>query len=121
MLRNKEIASLTFKVSLIWCHKSIYGKFILKHMKTFGGKVKNILNNFIYFLKLCSSSLLSARLKAFKMSLDQVPVVTTLLRASRDANELLLKECFQHILENKHGITSKELNATDKSGRVSKP
>lgn len=65
----------------------------------------------------CSSSLLSARLKAFKMSLDQVEVVTKLLRASRTCNELVLKDCFKEILDN--GITSKELNSTDKSGRVS--
>lgn len=64
-----------------------------------------------------SSSLLSARLKAFKMSLEQVEVVTKLLRASRTCNELVLKDCFKEILEN--GITSKELNSTDKSGRVS--
>jgi hypothetical protein len=64
-----------------------------------------------------SSSLLSARLKAFKMSLDQVETVTKLLRASRTCNELVLKDCFKEILEN--GITSKELNSTDKSGRVS--
>lgn len=68
-------------------------------------------------LNLCSSSLLSARLKAFKMSLDQVEVVSKLLRASRNCNELLLKDCFKDILEN--GITGKELNSTDKSGRVS--
>lgn len=65
----------------------------------------------------CSSSLLSARLKAFKMSLDQVEVVTKLLRASRNCNEPLLKDCFKEILEN--GITGKDLNSTDKSGRVS--
>ena len=76
--------------------------------------VKLTVNNFVLF---CSSSLLSARLKAFKMSLDQVEVVTKLLRASRNCNELLLKDCFKDILEN--GITGKDLNATDKSGRVS--
>lgn len=69
------------------------------------------------FHKHCSSSLLSARLKAFKMSLDQVEVVTKLLRASRTCNEIVLKDCFKDILEN--GITSKELNSVDKSGRVS--
>lgn len=51
------------------------------------------------------------------MSLDQVEVVTKLLRASRNCNELLLKDCFKDILEN--GITGKDLNSTDKSGRVS--
>jgi len=52
------------------------------------------------------------------MSLDQVELVSKLLRASRNCNELLLKDCFKDILEN--GITPKELNATDKSGRVSR-
>jgi hypothetical protein len=51
------------------------------------------------------------------MSLDQVELVTKLLRAARNCNELLLKDCFKDILE--HGITPKELNSTDKSGRVS--
>lgn len=74
---------------------------------------------FCFFLnQICSSSLLSARLKAFKMSLDQVPVVTKLLRASRSCNEMLLKDCFKEILE--CGISIKDLNATDKSGRVSR-
>lgn len=52
------------------------------------------------------------------MSLDQVPLVPTLLRASRDGNELLLKDVFKQILEN--GLNKEDLNATDKSGRVSK-
>jgi hypothetical protein len=78
-------------------------------------------HSFIYsslavLFSLCSSSLLSARLKAFKMSLDQVELVSKLLRASRNCNELLLKDCFKEILE--HGISPKELNSTDKSGRV---
>lgn len=51
------------------------------------------------------------------MSLDQVEVVTKLLRASRNCNELVLKDCFKDILEN--GISSKDLNSVDKSGRVS--
>lgn len=74
-------------------------------------------NQSSFSLLICSSSLLSARLKAFKMSLDQVELVSKLLRASRNCNELLLKDCFKEILE--HGITPKELNSTDKSGRVS--
>lgn len=53
------------------------------------------------------------------MSLDQVEVVTKLLRASRNCDEPLLKDCFKEILEN--GITGKDLNSTDKSGRVSQP
>ncbi|KFB51016.1 AGAP006757-PA-like protein [Anopheles sinensis] len=50
------------------------------------------------------------------MSLEQVPTVTTLLRASRDANEYLLKEVFRDILEN--GISKENLNSTDRSGRT---
>lgn len=82
-------------------------------------KKLNKLTAFVLFFVfvLFSSSLLSARLKAFKMSLDQVPVVTKLLRASRNCNEMLLKDCFKEILE--CGISSKDLNSTDKSGRVS--
>jgi hypothetical protein len=51
------------------------------------------------------------------MSLNQMSLVTTLLRGSRDANEILLKEAFRQILEN--GITKEDLNTADKSGRVS--
>lgn len=51
------------------------------------------------------------------MNLEQVPMVSTLLRAARDANELLLKEALRDILIN--GITKEDLNSTDKSGRVS--
>jgi len=51
------------------------------------------------------------------MSLDQVPLVTQLLRACRDGNEPLLKEVFKNILANK-GITREELNVSDKSGRT---
>lgn len=50
------------------------------------------------------------------MSMEQVPTVTTLLRASRDANEYLLKEVFRDILEN--GISRENLNSTDRSGRT---
>lgn len=74
-------------------------------------------NQSSFSLLIYSSSLLSARLKAFKMSLDQVELVSKLLRASRNCNEVLLKDCFKEILE--HGISPKELNSTDKSGRVS--
>lgn len=48
--------------------------------------------------------------------MEQVPTVTTLLRASRDANEYLLKEVFRDILEN--GISRENLNSTDRSGRT---
>uniref|UniRef100_A0A182LS93 Uncharacterized protein n=1 Tax=Anopheles culicifacies TaxID=139723 RepID=A0A182LS93_9DIPT len=63
------------------------------------------------------SPTLSSRIRALRMSLEQVPTVTTLLRASRDANEYLLKEVFRDILEN--GISKENLNSTDRSGRVS--
>lgn len=53
------------------------------------------------------------------MSLDQVEIISKLLRASRNCNELLLRECLKDILEN--GISSKELNSSDKSGRVKRP
>lgn len=96
------------------CKKSISEIFPCKLKKRKNNKL--IKCNF-FFVFISSSSLLSARLKAFKMSLEQVPIVSKLLRASRDGNELLLKECFTEILEN--GISPKDLNATDKSGRVS--
>lgn len=51
------------------------------------------------------------------MNLEKVPLVTELLRASRDANEILLKDVFRQILE--EGISKEDLNITDKSGRVS--
>ncbi|XP_052873059.1 uncharacterized protein LOC128278375 [Anopheles cruzii] len=62
------------------------------------------------------SPTLSSRIRALRMSLEQVPTVTTLLRASRDANEFLLKEVFRDILEN--GISKENLNSTDRSGRT---
>ncbi|XP_053673028.1 uncharacterized protein LOC128723325 [Anopheles nili] len=62
------------------------------------------------------SPTLSSRIRALRMSLEQVPTVTTLLRASRDANEYLLKEVFRDILEN--GISKDNLNSTDRSGRT---
>lgn len=52
------------------------------------------------------------------MSLEQVPLVPQLLRASREGNELLLRDVFRQILD--HGIEKEDLNATDKSGRVSR-
>lgn len=55
---------------------------------------------------------------AVRMSaMDQLPLVTTLLRASRDANEILIKAALRDIIVN--GITKEELNSADKSGRVS--
>lgn len=51
------------------------------------------------------------------MDLQQVPLVTTLLRASRDADEDLLRIVMRDILLN--GIPAQDLNAEDNSGRVS--
>ncbi|XP_055626264.1 uncharacterized protein LOC129768558 isoform X2 [Toxorhynchites rutilus septentrionalis] len=62
------------------------------------------------------SPTLSSRIRALRTSMEQVPTVTTLLRASRDANEYLLKEVFRDILEN--GISRENLNSTDRSGRT---
>lgn len=52
-----------------------------------------------------------------KSPVDRLPLVSTLLRASRDGNEVLIKSALRDIIIN--GITKEELNATDKSGRVS--
>ncbi|XP_055690655.1 uncharacterized protein LOC129794076 isoform X2 [Lutzomyia longipalpis] len=58
----------------------------------------------------------TSRLRTLRMNLEQVPMVSTLLRAARDANELLLKEALRDILIN--GVTKEDLNSTDKSGRT---
>lgn len=55
-------------------------------------------------------------------NMDIVPeksgeLVTTLLRASREGNEGLIKSCLRDIIVG--GISNEELNSTDKSGRVS--
>lgn len=105
----KQFAISALATSIDWLRRKIF------HSRK-SIKMQNLVNK-TFLSAHCSSSLLSARLKAFKMSLDQVEVVTKLLRASRNCNELLLKDCFKDILEN--GITSKELNSTDRSGRVS--
>lgn len=52
-----------------------------------------------------------------KMSVQKVPLITTLLRASRNQDEDLIKYVLQHILTN--GISEEDLNAVDCSGRVS--
>lgn len=52
-----------------------------------------------------------------KVPVDRLPLVTTLLRASRDANEVLIKSALRDVIVN--GISKEELNMTDKSGRVS--
>lgn len=52
-----------------------------------------------------------------KQPVDRLPLVTTLLRASRDGNDVLIKSALRDIIIN--GITKEELNSTDKSGRVS--
>lgn len=51
------------------------------------------------------------------MNIDKVPLVTTLLRASRSQDETTLRQVFENILRN--GMSEVELNADDCSGRVS--
>lgn len=46
-----------------------------------------------------------------------MPLITTLLRASRNQDEELIKNVLQHIVT--EGISVEDLNATDASGRVS--
>uniref|UniRef100_A0A7G3A8L6 Putative 26s proteasome regulatory complex subunit psmd10 n=1 Tax=Lutzomyia longipalpis TaxID=7200 RepID=A0A7G3A8L6_LUTLO len=65
---------------------------------------------------LCGRAQVTSRLRTLRMNLEQVPMVSTLLRAARDANELLLKEALRDILIN--GVTKEDLNSTDKSGRT---
>lgn len=55
--------------------------------------------------------------KSTKMSIDKVPIVTTLLRAARSQDEDTLRQLLDNILKN--GISEIELNADDSSGRVS--
>lgn len=51
------------------------------------------------------------------MNRDKVPLVTTLLRASRSQDEDTLRQVLENIIRN--GISEAELNAEDCSGRVS--
>lgn len=51
------------------------------------------------------------------MNDQRVPLITTLLRASRNQDEELIKNVLQHIITN--GISEEDLNASDASGRVS--
>lgn len=71
----------------------------------------------IDYLKFIFSSARLQNRKSFRMNSEPVPLVTTLLRGSRDSNEILLKEVFRKILDS--GISKENLNAVDKSGRVS--
>lgn len=52
-----------------------------------------------------------------KPPVDRLPMVTMLLRACRDGNEVLIKAALRDVIIN--GITKEQLNLTDKSGRVS--
>lgn len=52
-----------------------------------------------------------------KVPVDRLPLITTLLRASRDGNEVIIKSALRDVIVN--GISKEELNLTDKSGRVS--
>lgn len=51
------------------------------------------------------------------MNIDKLPLVTTLLRASRSQDDETLRHTLETILRN--GISEAELNAQDCSGRVS--
>lgn len=51
------------------------------------------------------------------MSYQTVPLVSTLLRAAREADSNLLSSIFTDIVAN--GISSSDLNAVDHCGRVS--
>lgn len=51
------------------------------------------------------------------LPVDRLPGVSTLLRASREGNEVLLKSALREVIVN--GASKEEINMTDKSGRVS--
>lgn len=52
-----------------------------------------------------------------RQPVDRLPLVTTLLRACRDGNEIQIKAALRDVIIK--GATKEELNLTDKSGRVS--
>lgn len=56
-------------------------------------------------------------LNSNKAPVDRLPLVTTLLRACRDGNEVLIKTAMRDVIMN--AATKDELNLADKSGRVS--
>lgn len=56
-------------------------------------------------------------LAQFKMSVANIPTITTLLRASRNQDEDILNMVLQNIIKN--GVSEADLNATDCNGRVS--
>lgn len=51
------------------------------------------------------------------MSIQKIPLITTLLRASRNQDEELMQCVLENILTN--GMSEEDLNAADCSGRVS--
>lgn len=51
------------------------------------------------------------------MSIEKIPTITTLLRASRCHDEEILQMVLERIIKN--GINEEDLNATDCNGRVS--
>lgn len=53
-----------------------------------------------------------------KVNIQKIPLITTLLRASRNQDEDIIKFVLDSILTN--GISEEDLNAVDCSGRVSK-
>lgn len=50
-------------------------------------------------------------------AVDRLPLVTKLLRACRDSNEILIKAALREVIL--CGATREEINLADKSGRVS--
>lgn len=64
-----------------------------------------------------SRHIICASERSTKMNIDKLPLVTTLLRASRNQDEETLRHALENILRN--GISEAELNAQDCSGRVS--
>lgn len=68
--------------------------------------------------KSAATAATTTKYRTREMDLQKVPLVTTLLRASRDADEELLRSVLRDILIN--GIASQDLNAEDNSGRVSR-
>lgn len=51
------------------------------------------------------------------MNVQKIPLITTLLRASRNQDEEIIRHVLQGVLND--GISPDDLNATDCSGRVS--
>lgn len=50
------------------------------------------------------------------MNIEKTPLVTSLLRASKNADKEQLQKVMRSIVE--HGITKNDLNSVDQNGRV---